>query len=104
MSSVFVVSSGSLTLTGSVYAAFLAVDKYASEEFKNSIISWIKKPSNGSSLKTVDYLNEAVNNIFPDYGFSFYSFFKNTIIVLSLFLVLLLFFILQLKFAEIHKI
>lgn len=92
MSSSIAISSGSFALAGYIFSAFAVVDKFSSKAFKNTVFNLITTPTNVPELKLVNYFDEVIGSIFPDKGFSFFSFFKNTIIILSLFLVLLAFF------------
>lgn len=92
MSTFLTVTSGSLTLSGAIFASFLTLDKYSSKEFKKSITKCIKEPYIKPDFKIVNHLNTAIDNFFPKHGFSFYSILNNSLILLVTFLVLLIFF------------
>ena len=91
MSSFLTITSGSLTLSGAIFASFLTLDKYSSKEFKDSITRCIKEPYIKPDFKIIKHLNTAIDNFFPKHGFSLYSIFNNSLILLLVFLVLLIF-------------
>ena len=91
MSSILTVTSGSLTLSGAIFASFLTVEKYSSKEFKYAITKCIKEPFLKPDFKIITHLNTSIDKLFPKHGFSLQSVFNNSLIILLLFLVFLTF-------------